>query len=182
MNPKLSLSLKIISVVILVSICIGLFLINNGNHREYKELENKKKSISIDKKANFKDSLDANEVKKYKDLLDKKIKGYLNYDLPEGVMNTDNTGIQAIKSRVTPSDTQGFNKKTSKKKFIEYYSNVDYKISHVAAQKDDKGNVEVLALVDTKFKGREIAENYKLISITFDSDDKIIGGSIYGEQ
>lgn len=182
MNQKLALTLKIITVVVLVAVCIGLFLINNGNHREYNELENKKKSITVAKKAKFKDSLDANEVKKYKDLLDKKIKGYLNYDLPEGVMNTDNTGIQVIKSRVTPSDTQNFDKKTSKKKFIEYYSDVDYKISHVAAQKDGKGNVEVLALVDTKFKGREIAENYKLISITFDSDDRIIGGSIYGQQ
>lgn len=182
MNRKLSLCLKILTVVVLVGAAIWLFVVNNSNNREYKELENKKKSIHIAKKDKFHDSLDASEVKKYKQLLDDKFKGYLNYDLPEGVMNTDNTGIQAIKSKVSPNGGKIFDKHSSKKEFIEYYSDLDYKISQVAAQKDGKGNVEVMALVDTKFKGRKIADNYRLISITFDSDNKIIGGSIYGEQ
>lgn len=182
MNSKLSIFLKIITVVVLIGAATWLFFINNGNHREYAELENKKKSINISKKANFHDSLDADEVKEYKQLLDDKFKGYLNYDLPEGVMNTDNTGIQTIKSKVSPNGGKIFDEKSSKKEFIKYYSDVDYKISQVAAQKDGKGNVEVMALVDTKFKGHKIADNYRLISITFDSDKNIIGGNIYGEQ
>lgn len=182
MNKKLSLILKILSVIVLVGIAVWLFFINNSNHREYAELENKKDSINIEKKATYKDSLDANDVKHYKNLLDDKIKGYLNYDLPEGVMNTDNTGIQTIKSKVSPNSGKIFDEKSSKKEFIKYYSDIDYKISQVAAQKDSKGTVEVIALVDTKFKGNKIADNYRLISITFDSDEKIIGGSIYGQQ
>lgn len=182
MNKKTPMIWKIITVAILVAVAISLFFINNANNREYKELENKKKSITVQKQKKVKDGMDAKEVSKYKDLLKHKFDQYLTYDLPEGVMNTDNTGVQAIKSKVTPNSGKIFDEDSSKKEFIKYYSKADVKVSNIAATKSDDGSVEVMALVDTKFDGRTIADNYRLLSITFDKDNMIIGGKIYGEQ
>lgn len=182
MNQKRNLIWKTITVAILVAVAVSLFLINNANNREYNELENKKKSITVQKKEHLNEGMDAKEVSKYKELLDKKFDQYLTYSLPEGVMNTDNTGVQAIKSKVTPNSGKIFDEDSSKKEFIKYYSKADVKISNVAAAKDSDGSVEVMALVDTKFDGRTIADNYRLLSITFDADNTIIGGKIYGEQ
>lgn len=173
---------QITTVIILIAVAVTLFFINNANHREYKELENKKKSITVQKKKDLKQGLDAEEVAQYKKLLEDKFDQYLSYNLPEGVMNTDNTGVQAIKSKVTPNGGKIFNKDSKKKDFIKYYSKVDVKVSNVAAAKSENGAVEVMALVDTKFDGHKIADNYRLISITFDNDHRMIGGSIYGEQ
>lgn len=182
MSNKTQWIIKISIAAIMIIISILLLFIAQANHRELQSLKEQKKSINIPKKEKYHDSLSADEVKKYKTLVEDKFQGYINYDLPEGTMNTDNTGVQTIKSKVSPNSGKIFDKKSSKKEFVKYYSDVDVKIKQISAQNDGNGNVEVFALVDTKFKGKPIATNYDLISLKFDEDNKMIGGHMYGEQ
>ncbi|QJE26683.1 hypothetical protein [Staphylococcus caprae] len=175
-------TIKIIVVLIIIIASILLLVIAQANHRELQSLKEQKKSINIPKKEKHHDSLSADEVKKYKSLVEDKFQSYINYDLPEGTMNTENTGVQTIKSKVSPNGGKIFDKKSSKKEFIKYYSDVDVKVKQISAQNDGKGNVEVFTLVDTKFKGKPIATNYDLISLKFDENNKMIGGHMYGEQ
>lgn len=182
MSNKSQWIIKISVVVIMIAISILLLFIAQINHRELQSLKEQKKSINIPKKEKYHDSLSSDEVKKYKSLVEDKFQGYINYDLPEGTMNTDNTGVQTIKSKVTPNSGKIFDENSSKKEFVKYYSDVDVKVKQISAQNDGNGNVDVYALVDTKFKGKPIATNYDLISIKFDKDNEMIGGHMYGKQ
>lgn len=182
MSNKSQWIIKISIVVIMIAISILLLFIAQINQRELQSLKEQKKSINIPKKEKYHDSLSSYEVKKYKSLVEDKFQGYINYDLPEGTMNTDNTGVQTIKSKVTPNSGKIFDENSSKKEFVKYYSDVDVKVKQISAQNDGNGNVDVYALVDTKFKGKPIATNYELISIKFDKDNEMIGGHMYGKQ
>lgn len=182
MSKKTTIVLQIVVVFVLVALGIWMYTIYHSNKNEYNELEHQKKSIHVADKKKIKDGLDNKEVQKYKHLEEKKYKEYMHYDLPEGVFNTDNTGVETIKNKLTPNDTPPFNKKTPKEKFIKLYDDVDIKVKQTAAQKDDKGNVDVYSLVDTKYKGKEIKKNYRLVHLKFDENDEVIGGELYGQQ
>ena len=173
MSNKSQWIIKISIVVIMIAISILLLFIAQINHRELQSLKEQKKSINIPKKEKYHDSLSSDEVQKYKSLVEDKFQGYINYDLPEGTMN---------KSKVTPNSGKIFDENSSKKEFVKYYSDVDVKVKQISAQNDGNGNVDVYALVDTKFKGKPIATNYDLISIKFDEDNEMIGGHMYGKQ
>lgn len=173
--------IKIITTLILSVAVIILFVVNHQAKEKVDKLESYKKTIQIPKKKEYSSGLSAKEVAEYNNLLKSKIDDFKKYKLSEGVLDESNTGVQVIRTKLTPRGGKIITKNTSKKEFMDYYNNAKYELSNVSAEKDDKGNVEVFANIKVEFAKYEIGEMYDLISITFNEDGEITGGKIYGK-
>lgn len=177
MNPKVHYGL--IAGLILILILTIVFGINQKNKSD--SLERQVDNTPTLTKKNKNESIKPNEVKEYKQKLDDKMHEFLKGNYSDDDIFNDGTAGNAIYRLFTVAGLSGLDESSKKKDFEKRYKDVEFELENVSAQKESDGEVTVNSNVKVKI-GKGQAEENKLISVTFDTNGNLNGGTLYDKS
>lgn len=175
---------KIIQFAIIGIIIIGIVVISvliTKQNKVIDDLKSEKANIEQVKEKSFKEKINQEEVKEYENKTKKKLDLFLEHKYDDDSPDDEGSAYNAIRALFTvPSHKIVLTNKSPEKDFIKYYKPFEYEISNFSAVKDD-GDIKVIFNIETKYDGKVINENNDLMSLTFDEDDNLKGGSLYAK-
>lgn len=171
----------IIIIALSVFIVLGIAsYIGKGN--QINDLKAEKDAISVPKKDVFSKEMTQEDVKRYEDLVNKKMKDFQMRDLDEGVFNANNSGVMTIRGLFSPPGGKIITQKHTTKEYIKHYATFKFKVSDVSAKVNSTGGADVYFKVEVTQDGNKVNPQYNLAKLQFNKDDELTGGSLYEQQ
>ncbi|WP_150879513.1 hypothetical protein [Staphylococcus aureus] len=175
---------KVIQFTIIGIFIIGIIVISVLIAKQNKvidDLESEKANIEQVKEKSFKEKITQEEVKEYESKTNKKLDLFLEHKYGDDSPDDEGSAYNAIRALFTvPSHKIVLTNKSPEKDFIKYYKPFKYEISNFSAVKEDN-DVKVIFNIETKYDGKVINENNDLMTLTFDENDNLKGGSLYAK-
>lgn len=178
MNSKLQYTF--IGLLVIAIIGLGWFGFNQKHKSE--ELNEKLETQHVPSKKVEKKSLQRDEVDKYQKIVESKIDALFKGEYNDDDLFTDGSAGNTIYRAFAPSGLSGVSEDSTKKDYIKRYKDIDYELNNVTAQKDENGEVTLVANAKITYKDSKVENDNILFAITIGNDDKLKGGTIYAKQ
>ncbi|MEB8265363.1 hypothetical protein [Mammaliicoccus sciuri] len=175
---------KIIQVVLVIALVITIVTLmtlisKQGTKNEVlkKELGNIEK---VQSKSNY-EPINQDGVKSYEKKTKKKLDSFLKNEYKDDTAEDEGSAYSAMRALFgVVGHHIILNENSTNKDYLDYYAPFEYKIDNFSAR-NNGSDVEVMFNVKTTYDGEPINENNTLMKLTFNSQDELVGGSLYGE-
>lgn len=175
---------KVVQLTIIGFLVIAIVVISVLVAKQNKvidDLKSEKSNIEQVKEKSFTKNITQDEVSDYKGKTEKKLDLFLKHKYGDDSPDDEGSAYNAIRALFTvPSHKIVLTNKSPEKDFIKYYKPFEYKINNFSAERQDD-DVKVMFNIETEYDGKTINENNDLMSLTFDENDNLKGGSLYAK-
>ncbi|WP_239710622.1 hypothetical protein [Mammaliicoccus sp. E-M21] len=176
--------IRIIQVIIVIALVITMItLMTLISRQETKNDVLKKEKDNIEKvesKINF-EPINQEGVKKYEKKTREKLNSFLKNDYKDDSADDKESAYSAMRALFGVAGHHIIlNEDSTNKDYLDYYAPFEYKIDNFSARNNGE-DVEVMFNVKTTYDGKAINENNTLMKLTFNNNDELVGGALYGE-
>lgn len=178
-NVKTKIQVAVVAVIVIVIVILTILMVKQN--KVIANLKSERDNIEIVKDKKFVENLNQDEVKEYEKQTKSKLDSFLSHEYNDDSESDEGSAYKAMRGLFTVQSHKIVLDENSKHEdYLKYYSPFDYTIKNFSAQSDGK-DVRVLFNIDTTYHKKEINEDYDLMSLTFDEQGKLKGGSLYAK-
>lgn len=164
---------------VLVLMTVVSLVVWQAQSNKYESLKHKADNVSVPSEKKLNSQVTQDDVEKYENITRKKLDSFLRNNIEEGQYNYDNEGVNVVRAVFSLGGGKIISKDTSQKEAIKHYSEFDYDLSNVSAEETGSG-FSIYANLKVSYDGKRVNEDYSLMRLDFDKDDKLVGGNLYG--
>ncbi|HDK8139686.1 MULTISPECIES: hypothetical protein [Staphylococcus] len=171
---------KLILALIAIAIVVLGVLIHQQN-KTLNKYNHEKEIMKDESKKTFEDIISHSEVNAYEEKTKQKIDSFLKGEYKDDSPNEEGSAYNVLRGLFTVAGHKiVLTEDSSKKDILDYYTPFEYSISNFSAKKEgDK--THVIFNIKTTYDGKKINEKNDLMKLTFDHNDKLIGGELYAK-